>query len=221
MDKLGIRKLDRASVKPAAATKKWQAATFFAFIFGSVLALCVMLVNSGAKDAPGELPKAAKPLNVEPFLAAPAAPPDPHFTRLLVNAFSSSSALAGRFLRALAEHDQQALKALQLTKPEFCNLVWPELPSSRLPNVTCEWAWEQAELNSLSGFGETLTEHQGRRYELVSMRFADTTSYASFKVHKAPRLVVKDESGRQKELRLFGALLERNGQFKLFSFAID
>ncbi len=180
-----------------------------------------MLINSGAKETPDGLPKRAKPVNLEPYLAAPTSRPDPAFPRLLVNAVSSRDALAKRFLRALADKDEPALKALQLTKPEFCNLVWPELPASRLPNLTCDWAWEQAQLNSLSGLGKMLADHQGRHYEFVSLRWGGIESYAGFKVHKEPRVIVKDARGVQKELQLFGSMLELNGQFKLFSLAID
>jgi len=100
--------------------------------------------------------------------------------------------------------------------------VWPDLPASRLPNVSCDFAWDQATLNSLSGLVEMLRDHEGRKYELVSLRFAKgTEAYPSYKVHKETWLRVRDETGAESELRLFGSMLEMDGNFKLFSFVVD
>ncbi len=99
------------------------------------------------------------------------------------------------------------MRELRITKTEFCQDAWPELPSSRVPNVTCDWVWSQ---------------HAGKSYELVSVRFLKGVErYPSYKVLKETQLVVKDEGGRQQEVRLFGSMLEMNGQFKLFSFVMD
>ncbi len=114
------------------------------------------------------------------------------------------------------------MKRLRVTKEEFCQYVWPDLPASRLPNVTCDFAWQQATLTSLGGLSKTLPKHKGKRYKLVSLRFEKgTDSYPNYKVHKDTRLTVKDETGVEQEIKLFGSMLEMDGQFKLFSFVID
>ena len=67
-----------------------------------------------------------------------------------------------------------------------------------------------------------LTRHRGKRYDLVSLRFAKgTDSYQNYKVHNETHLVVKDKNGAQQEVRLFGSMLEVDGRFKLFSFVVD
>jgi hypothetical protein len=142
--------------------------------------------------------------------------------RVLANAERSAEALSRSFLRALANQDMKSLQGLRLTKDEFCQYVFPELPSSRLSNVTCDFVWQQATLKSLSGLSEMYPKHQGRKYEFVAMRFAKgTDAYPTYKVYKETHLVVRDESGRQQELRLFGSILEMDGVYKLFSFVID
>ncbi len=79
-----------------------------------------------------------------------------------------------------------------------------------------------ATLKSLSGFGEMLAKHKGKRYRLVSLRFAGGIEpHKSFRVHKETHLTIRDEKGDEKEMRLFGSMLEMDGQFKLFSFVID
>ncbi|MEW6209699.1 MAG: hypothetical protein AB1631_15125 [Acidobacteriota bacterium] len=130
--------------------------------------------------------------------------------------------MARSFLDALAAGDEGAIRSLRITRQEFCDYVWPELPSSRTPNVTCDWVWDQATLKSVSGLVEMLSAHKGKRYRLVSLRFAGgSEQYKSYRVHKETLVRVRDEKGDEKELRLFGSMLEMDDQFKLFSFVID
>lgn len=151
----------------------------------------------------------------------PAEPPRAG-SRRLINAEPSAEALARHILASIARQDKSDLESLRITKQEFCQLVWPELPSSKLPNVTCDFAWEQATLKSIGGFVKMLAAHKGKRYEMVSLSFAKgTDAYRTYKVHKDSRLVIKDENGLQQEIKLFGSVLELDGQFKLFSFVVD
>ena len=111
---------------------------------------------------------------------------------------------------------------MRITKDEFCQSVWPELPSSRIQNLSCDFAWDQATLRSEGGLYDLLPSHGGRRYDLVIVNFPKgVDTYPGYKILKEPRLVVKDETGHQQEVRLFGSMLEMNGQFKLFSFVTD
>ena len=140
----------------------------------------------------------------------------------MIYAQSSPEALARQFLKAVAAKDLTKLRQMRITKDEFCQSVWPELPSSRIQNLSCDFAWDQATLRSEGGLYDLLPRHGGKRYELVSVRFPKgVDTYPSYKILKEPQLVVKDESGRQEEVRLFGSMLEMNGQFKLFSFVMD
>jgi len=163
---------------------------------------------------PSSLPQPATPVQAPSPLASG--------SHRLINAEPSAAALARRVIGSLAREDEDDLKSLRITKQEFCQIVWPELPSSKLPNVSCDFAWEQATLKSLGGLSKMLPIHRGKRYEMVSVRFArGTDSYKSYKVHKEAHVVVKDEKGVEQEVRLFGSVLEMGGRFKLFSFVID
>lgn len=231
MDKLGSRKLKVKNTRKRAASATWlQAATLSIVILLCVAAVCLAVLNSGAKtgsapaatdggDARGPGAGAAAPtFNVDPFL-----PPSREARKpcTLTNASSSAEGLARRLLTDLARKDEQSIKALRISKKEFCDCVWPELPSSRLPNVSCDWAWDQATLNSLSGLSEMMPTHGGQRYELVSLRFEGTDTYPTYRVHHKTRLTLRDSKGPEKEIRVCGSMLEMNGQFKLFSFVID
>jgi hypothetical protein len=150
------------------------------------------------------------------------APPKPSGPRLLLNAESSPEELARRFLKAMRAGDEDAIRALRLTKEEFCSHVWPELESSRIPNVSCDFGWRQATLRSEGGLYDLLPSRKGKQYDLISIRFAKGVDlYPTYKVHKEPWLLVRDPDGAQKEVRFFGSMLEMDGQYKLFSFVND
>jgi len=142
--------------------------------------------------------------------------------RLLANAQPSAEALAQKVLESLAYKDDQSLKDLVVTKEEFCSYVWPELPSSTIPNLTCDWVWDSFAPSDVAGRQQTLANHGGKHYSLIGIRFArGTTAYKGFKVHEDTRVVVRDTSGQERELKLFGSILELDGQFKLLSFIVD
>ena len=141
--------------------------------------------------------------------------------RALAGAESSPEALARRFLDDLARDDLESMKRLRVSKGEFCAYVFPELPAAKTPNVTCDWVWDQAALKSMAGMSRMLQQNQGKRYELVSMRFAGTEEHDSYRVLESPVVTVRDETGATSEVRLFGSLLELDGQYKLFSFVVD
>lgn len=141
--------------------------------------------------------------------------------RQLAASSASPEDLARRFLVSLASDDLRGMRELRITKQEFCEFVFPELPASKTPNVSCDWVWEQATLKSMAGMKRMLDGNQGKQYDLVSIRFAEAEQYASFRVLENPVATVKDESGATSEVRLFGSMLEMDGQYKLFSFVVD
>jgi hypothetical protein len=141
----------------------------------------------------------------------------------LAHTFSSERALADRVLGALAARDIAALQALPLSEQEFRHIVWPELPASRPDmGMPSEYAWRTLAQNSLANLAQMLDSHGGHRYRLVDVVFdGETTRYASFTVRRKARLIVHDQRGTERHLRLFGAVVERNGRFKLFSYVAD
>lgn len=141
--------------------------------------------------------------------------------RDLANAQPSPEALSRAYLDALARKDTDAMKALRITRDEFCRYVFPELPAAKTPNVSCDWVWDQATLKSMAGMARVLNENGSARYEYVSITYASTERYDSFNVLKSPTVTVRDEQGRQSDVRLFGSILEMDGKYKLFSFVVD
>jgi hypothetical protein len=134
----------------------------------------------------------------------------------------SAEVLAGKVLEALAQRDDQGLKDLVITKEEFCRYVWPELPSSKTPNLTCDWVWNAFEPGDIAGRRQIMARHGGKQCSLIRLRSArGITEYKSFRVHEDVRVTVRDSAGKEEELKLFGSILEYGGQFKLFSYIVD
>jgi hypothetical protein len=141
----------------------------------------------------------------------------------LSHTFRSEHALAERVLGALAARDIAVLEALPLSEQEFEQVVWPDLPASRPEmNLPADYAWRTLAQNSRGYLARLLATHGGRRYRLVRIDFdGETTHYDAFVVHRKSRLVIQDEAGHERTLRLFGSVLERAGEFKLFSYVAD
>ena len=137
--------------------------------------------------------------------------------------FSSPEALSEAVLAALGEHDIDTLRALALDELEFRTAVWPDLPASRPErNVPFDYAWRDLHQKSNNSLRRLVARYGGRRYELVKVRFAgETTPYRSYEVHRETILDLRNEQGEAVRLALFGSILEREGEFKLFSYVVD
>lgn len=140
----------------------------------------------------------------------------------LANARESAEAVAAAVLAALAGKDRAALESLALSEAEFRAHVWPELPSARADrNLPFSYVWgdlAQKSRNTLSG---TLATHGGVRYELRRVSFAGQTKYPSYIVHRETTLHVRDASGVERPLRVYGSMIELDGAWKVFSYVVD
>lgn len=136
---------------------------------------------------------------------------------------ASAVKLAQAVMAALERRDVPALRALALNEQEFRREVWPELPSARPErNLPFSYVWGELRQKSEAGLGQVLAFQGGRRYEIVSVRFLDdTTQYETYLVHRRAELTVKDATGNQMPLRVFGSVLEKDGRFKVFSYVVD
>jgi len=71
-------------------------------------------------------------------------------------------------------------------------------------------------------FGETYGRFRGQDWELVRLEFTgETTDYGGFLVHRDSRMIVRSTDGAERSVRLFGAILEQDGAFKIYSFIVD
>ena len=141
----------------------------------------------------------------------------------LHHTFPSPEELSEAVLTALADGDADTLASLALSEIEFRTAVWPDLPSSRPERgVPFDYAWGDLHQKSGNALRRLLARHGGRRYELVRVAFeGETTPYRTYRVHRETVLDLLDEDGEAVRLPLFGSILEREGEFKLFSYVVD
>ena len=149
---------------------------------------------------------------------SPPGPPAP-----LSSTFDSSEKLTQAVLDALAASDRETLSAFALNEVEFRTVVWPELPASRPERgVPFDYAWGDLHQKSDAGLSRLLHRYGGQRFEVLDVDFTgETTDYRSFLVHRDSQVRVRDASGKESVVRLFGSILQRDGEFKLFSYVVD
>jgi len=153
---------------------------------------------------------------------SPAVEASPEVERLRPT-WGSAEEAAEVFLEALAADDVERMRSTALSGEEFADVVWPELPSSRPNhNVPLDYAWRDLNQKSTNSLGRISRRYGGRRHRLERVEFlSETTDYITFAVHRDARLVLVDEEGVTRRLRLFGSMIERGGRWKLFSFVND
>lgn len=177
-----------------------------AWIMGLVLSGLLLIgsrLRSSIGDRADTLPRA--PAEV----LSPASPKVPAAVRALVE----------EVLRALRASDRAALERLVLSQEEFCAALWPHLPPT--PNLTCEWVWAAYAPQNSEGLRRILREHGGRDYTLLRIEPRRIVSSGPVRVYEEVRIIVMDEAGRQRPLRLFGSICDLGRIVRLCSFIVD
>lgn len=174
-----------------------------------ILCLALALVACGktepvyTPDTPQETPRASK---------------SPNFNRGLANLQTSPEALARQILAQLIQGNKKALRELLVDQKEFCKYLWPEFPAHDIPNTTCEWVWGMDEAKSLSSLQRLLDTYAGKKYEFIGLDLGQPLEYKTFRIHKNPVVVIKDQAGKIESVALFGPILEIDGGYKLYSY---
>lgn len=142
---------------------------------------------------------------------------------LLGNARPSSQELSIAVLDAIQRRDIMVLRSLALNEQEFREHIWPELPASRPErNLPFSYVWGDLRQKSEAALDQTLSRHGGHRYTLLSVRFAgEVTRYPTYTVYRKTVLKVRDETGAEAEMRLFGSSVEKDDVWKVFSYVVD
>jgi hypothetical protein len=140
----------------------------------------------------------------------------------LVNTSPSAEALATAVLAAIARRDRARLEALAVSEREFRDHVWPDLPAARPErNLPFSYVWGDLRQKSTLSLTRVLDEHGGKRHALHGVAFAGIIPYAHYTVHRDARLAVVDAAGVSQSLRVCGSFLEKDGLWKVFSYAVN
>jgi hypothetical protein len=142
---------------------------------------------------------------------------------LLSNAYPSLETLTAAVAEAVQRRDEATLRSLALNEEEFREQVWPELPAARPErNLPFSYVWGDLRQKSEGGLALTLIRHGGRRYSIVSVRNdGEVTKYVTYVVRRDTVVHVRDETGTEADVRLFGSVIQKDGGWKVFSYVVD
>ncbi|MEO5824344.1 MAG: hypothetical protein ABIR59_00475 [Gemmatimonadales bacterium] len=141
----------------------------------------------------------------------------------LADGRSSREDLARSIFGAISAGDSAALAALMVTPAEFSWLVYPSHryrtePYALDPSIF----WLQLQAGSAKGAGRMLERYSGDRITLSTLRCErEETTTGTIVVLWAPCTATITRNGNTEEGRYFGAVVEREGRFKLLSAGND
>lgn len=136
--------------------------------------------------------------------------------------FGSIEELSRSFLAALQEGDLPAMREMAVDREEFERLIWPHIPASRPgSNLTVEFVWRQAQLNSLSGLRETVDRFSlARNIELVRVDLTgEAREYGEVRLLMRPWIVLSVD-GHEKRVEMFGAVMLHDSKYKIYSYSL-
>ncbi len=141
----------------------------------------------------------------------------------LVGGASSKSALIRRFVAALAGSDTTALVRMALTRGEFAYLTYPSSPYMRPPyRQSPEIVWLLLGTEHDKGFTRLLRRLGGQELGYLGHRCdVEPLREGRNRIWRGCVSRVRLATGDTLEARLFGAIVERDGQFKFASYATD
>lgn len=139
----------------------------------------------------------------------------------LVGASESREALVQRFARAVSEADTAALVRLTISRAEFAYLVYPDSPLSAPPyRQAPDLAWMRHVAASSTGASRLLARLGGAPLLVDRWRCREQPDIEGRNRIWRDCVVrfTSDEADPQ-ELQLFASVIERQGRFKILSYA--
>ena len=137
--------------------------------------------------------------------------------------FDTREAVTTAVLDALWQRDVNHLQSLAISQAEFKTTIWPALPQVRAGHGgSADYWWADLSTRSHGSMADVVGRFGGRRMRLETMAFGGAPiDYATFRVHRNARLVVREADGTRQEIRVFGALIESGGGWKVYSYVVD
>jgi hypothetical protein len=141
-------------------------------------------------------------------------------TDSLRHASASVEALIARLATSVGTRDTAELRALVMDRAEFAWLFYEESPLSKPPyEAPPGLLWGQMDASSNTGVKELVDRFGGSRVRVGNLTCPPAEHEGRNRLHK--RCTVEFSAPGKKTLsgNLFGTVIERDGRFKLVSFA--
>lgn len=141
-------------------------------------------------------------------------------TAALAGGAASRGALVRAFVTALEAKDTAALRALALDQAEYAFLYYPTAPQGLPPyDLAPDLLWFMLQSGSGKGLARALTARGGRDLGFERFRCDARPSREGANLVWGPCVIRHRQGGVVVEERLFGLIVEREGQFKFVSYA--
>ena len=139
----------------------------------------------------------------------------------LRNASSTREALVKRFVEDLAALDSADLEAMLMGAREFADLVYPESPYTHPPDRQAPGlVWNQIQNPNRSGLTRLVRRLGGQPLKYEGYTCNSTPDRQGHNLIWTGCVVrLAEANGEIRPRRLFGSILEREGRFKVVSYA--
>ncbi|HYJ80161.1 MAG TPA: hypothetical protein VEW03_11190 [Longimicrobiaceae bacterium] len=140
----------------------------------------------------------------------------------LAGGAESREALVRGLVRAVERADTLAVRAMILSRAEFAYLYYPSSASSRPPRRTSPaLLWFLAGEESEKGIGRLLARYGGAPLGYLRHRCGPAPRVEGGNRLWEGCVVALRTDGEEREMRLFGPIIERGGRFKFVSYQND
>ena len=133
---------------------------------------------------------------------------------------ASRSSLVARFVRALEKNDMSALARLVVTRAEFGHLIYPTSANAAPPyRQSPQLVWLTRSASTEKASSRLLRRFGGKPFGYVGYTCNDDVAHEGANTVWSACAVRFVEPGTRDttQLRLFGAIVERDGRFKFLS----
>ena len=133
----------------------------------------------------------------------------------------SKDQLVRTFVRALESSDTVSLARLALTRAEFAYLVFPESPQSAPPYAQApDLVWLRHSFGSATGLERLLNRLGGKPLGFRSLSCAESPALEGMnRIWPDCTIRFSPPGGSTQTLQLFASIIEREGRFKILSYA--
>jgi hypothetical protein len=147
----------------------------------------------------------------------------PNAPTAFANGAPTRDSLVRLFVRAVEQSDSLALRRLVLTRAEFAYLVYPSSPYTAPPYRQAPGlVWMMITGGSRAGYSRLLDRMGGRPLGFLGYRCATPPAREGpNRIWRDCALRVVRTSGDTVAMRLFGAIIEQRGRYKIVSYASD
>jgi hypothetical protein len=139
----------------------------------------------------------------------------------LESGYGSRDSLVAAYVEALAQRDTAALAAMAVSRAEFAYLYYPTATEGFPPyELEPGLMWYLLQQRSERGIRRALAVYGGQRLKLLGHACGTGASQEGENTVAGPCVLhLRDRRGKEVSVRLLSQILEREGRYKILSYA--